>query len=350
MIRLINKLAVWIDFENAPHVWVMSSIIDHLRNGGHEVILTARDFSYTIDLCNRFGYQVKTVGPPGFGKNRFGKVSRVMERATRLFFKMAPARKRIAIALSHGSRSQIIAARLLGITVVSLDDYEYSNQSLIRFMDHLLVPFPISKSVWGRYSNKIVHYPGLKEELYLWKFTAAADGIERLKGITQVKILFRPEGRFTHYHSSFSQVLQEAILDYFSGNKEILVVMLPRDDIQGRILAAFCEKRNIPFWIPENVLDGPTLISEMDMVLSGGGTMTREAAVLGVPSYSFFAGEWGAVDRYLQNINRIIRIAEISDARRIKIERRDRASITVSRKGLDFINAFIDDAIAAHAS
>ena len=36
-------------------------------------------------------------------------------------------------------------------------------------------------------------------------------------------------------------------------------------------------------------------------MISGGGTMTREAAVLGVPSYSFFRGREGQVDAWLES-------------------------------------------------
>ncbi len=43
----------------------------------------------------------------------------------------------------------------------------------------------------------------------------------------------------------------------------------------------------------------------MDLVIGGGGTMTREAAVLGVPAYTYFAGKWGAVDQYLSDQHRL---------------------------------------------
>ena len=50
---------------------------------------------------------------------------------------------------------------------------------------------------------------------------------------------------------------------------------------------------------PEHVVDGLNLIWFADLVISGGGTMNREAAVLGVPVYSIFRGRIGVVDKYL---------------------------------------------------
>jgi len=209
------------------------------------------------------------------------------------------ARRRIALALCHGSRAQMLAARLLGIPVVSLDDYECSDQSLVRFVDHLLVPFPIPREVWGRNAAKVTHYPGLKEELYLCRFVPGADALPELQAVDKVKVLFRPGSRFAHYYSARSEALQRAGLEHLARRTDVFMILLPRDDVQAKALTAFCRACSLPYWLPERVVNGPALIWSADLLLSGGGTMTREAATLGVPSYSFFGGEWGAVDRYL---------------------------------------------------
>jgi hypothetical protein len=48
------------------------------------------------------------------------------------------------------------------------------------------------------------------------------------------------------------------------------------------------------------------LIWYSDFVISGGGTMNREAAALGVPVYSIFRGTIGAVDKYLAKNGKLI--------------------------------------------
>lgn len=187
---------LWIDFENAPHVWVFSQIIRDLRLKGVRIIMTARDFSYTLPLCGRFGFDVKVAGIKGTGRNNVHKAMRLMVRSLSLCRLMREQNNDKTLALSFGSRSQIMAARLLGFPVICLEDYEYSNQSLVRFVDHLLVPFPIPKSSWGRNASRVVHLPGLKEELYLCGFKPSL----RLPELDdeRVHILFRPEGRLTH--------------------------------------------------------------------------------------------------------------------------------------------------------
>ena len=59
------------------------------------------------------------------------------------------------------------------------------------------------------------------------------------------------------------------------------------------------------------------------LVISGGGTMNREAAALGVPVYSIFRGTIGAVDHYLAEHGRLVLLESPADVRKkLKIERR----------------------------
>ena len=335
---------VWIDFENAPHVWVLSRMIQRLAQHGYATLLTARDVSYTLALCRHLGYDVHVVGAAGVPRTNAGKAIRLATRTLQLVAHVAGSRHRIALALSHGSRSQILAARLLGLKIISMDDYEHSNQSVVRFVDFLLVPAVIPKDHWGPYAGKIVHYPGLKEDLYLSHSARKLRCPELETG--RVNVLFRPEGPKTHYRAAVSEVLQSAILDYLGQKENILLVLLPRDAVQAQELAAHCSSSGLAFWIPESVASGPGLVSSMDLVIGGGGTMTREAAVLGVPAYSFFGGRWGAVDRYLEATGRLVRIAKPSDVEKIAVEhRKHHDTLDVTDRGLEFVAQFILDAL-----
>ncbi len=59
-------------------------------------------------------------------------------------------------------------------------------------------------------------------------------------------------------------------------------------------------------------------------MVSGGGTMNREAAALGVPVYSIFRGKIGAVDRQLQSEGKLTLIERIEDVQtRIRLQSRN---------------------------
>ena len=67
--------------------------------------------------------------------------------------------------------------------------------------------------------------------------------------------------------------------------------------------------------IPASAVDGPNLVWHSDLVISGGGTMNREAAALGVPVYSIFRGQIGAVDRHLSATGCLVLLEGVEDVR-----------------------------------
>ena len=55
-------MRVWIDLTNSPHVLVMRPVIEVLREDGHDVEVTARDFAQTLQLLERFGIEHTAIG------------------------------------------------------------------------------------------------------------------------------------------------------------------------------------------------------------------------------------------------------------------------------------------------
>jgi len=340
-----RKEFVWVDFENAPQVWVLSSVIRRLSKKDIKFLFTARDFSYTVGLCKSIGLEAKVIGTSDVSKGKIGKAARIIARGIQLALFMMPHRIRVNAALSCSSRSQLIAARLLGIPAIILADYEYADLTLNRLARYILVPFPIPKDRWRENKMKIVHYPGLKEELHLYGFQPSSDLPKDLKSYQErVLALFRPESRTAHYASKQSIVLHEAILSYLSGFNNIVLIIFPRDEIQKTSLKNWCEQKNMFCWFP-GIVNGPDLISKCDLVIGGGGSMTREAAILGVPSYSFFAGKWGAVDRYLESQRRLVKISLIEEVKKIIVMKRDKVPASVPADALNFVTRFIKDRV-----
>ena len=66
----------------------------------------------------------------------------------------------------------------------------------------------------------------------------------------------------------------------------------------------------------------PNLIASSDLVISAGGTMNREAAALGVPAATIYAGEWAAVDEELVREGRLRRISTREDLQNLPIEKK----------------------------
>ena len=125
----------------------------------------------------------------------------------------------------------------------------------------------------------------------------------------------RPPATEAHYHNPESDQLMIAALNFLTKQHNVRVALLPRNQRQSALLqkewAADIATGKIV--IPAHVMDGLNLIWNSDFVISGGGTMNREAAALGVPVYSIFRGKIGAVDRYLAENGRLVLLERVED-------------------------------------
>lgn len=333
----MNEKAIWIDLDNSPHVPLFVPIIKHYRKLGVQVILTARDHSQTIELLELYGLGgTYTVIGSHYGKGKINKIRGLLVRLKQLVSHVNKLQKQISVALSHGSRSMVLAARWLRIPVVTMYDYEFTETSIFnRFSDKVLVPDRIPNPVLDEINlpeHKRIKYPGIKEELYVSKFKPASDFRQRFcekRGIdgsdNKVLAVVRPPATTANYHSEKSEFLLDDILYFLLSDAHVVTVVVPRtreqaDEIRTRLA-------NIPdatgrCVILDEAVDGLALAFASDLLISGGGTMNREAALLGVPVYSIFAGRQGALDRQMEAEGLITFIRDARDLAKIRLERR----------------------------
>jgi uncharacterized protein len=143
-------------------------------------------------------------------------------------------------------------------------------------------------------------------------------------------VTFRPASDNAHYLRDSQLSLQHVLLDHLLSRTGVHVLLLPRTSRQRKMFTEkYARRRNLQ--IACEVVDGPSLICESDLVVSGGGTMVREAAVLGVPAVSCFEGKLGAVDQYLVNSGKLMAIRNQNDLCAIKPIKRIRRPTPESR-------------------
>src|SRR5256885_10577121 len=186
-------------------------------------------------------------------------------------------------------------------------------------------------------------YAGIKEDVYAPEFQPDATLLDQL-GLTGSDIIatVRPPASEAHYHNNESDLLFRQFMDRLAKTPGVRAVLLPRNRNQeAQIRAAgpewFAGNKTI---IPNRVVDGLNLLWHSDLVVSGGGTMNREAAALGIPVYSIFRGKVGAVDRQLAKDGRLVLIENLRDVHdKIKFQRRAKqeARQPVKRSALDEI-------------
>jgi len=323
--KFTEKGKIWIDLDNSPHVPFFVPIIEELQKRSYSIVLTARDCFQVRDLADLFHLNCKLIGHHS-GKGKFRKMAGLCFRALQLIPTIV--RQKPVLAVSHCSRSQLIASAIWRIPSLVLGDYEFAKGSaFIRPTLHMC-PDVIPDSALQFDSSRTLKYPGIKEDVYVSRFVPDP-GIRSQLGLREqdLVVTIRPPATEAHYHDPQSDELFEAAVEFVSKKAEVKLVALPRNEKQ----ATYLRKRwpeifsNGTMRIPEKIVDGLSLIWYSDLVISGGGTMNREAAALGVPVYSIFRGKIGAVDRYLSKTGRLVLIEGREDLHdKILLVRRER--------------------------
>jgi len=336
-------MRLWIDLANSPHVPFFKALTKRFAALGHEIEFTAREFAETVPLAQAAGFRPAVVGAHA-GRDVTKKAGSMASRAWAL---AGWGRKRkFDLAVSHNSYSQILAARILGLKTITMMDYEHqpANHLAFRFASRIIVPASFPAEALRRYGarvGKVRRYHGTKEDVYLADFQPDPSFGARLCELgvkpDNVLVLMRPPAHDALYHR-FQNTLFDEALTMLLGNANVQVVLLPRNEAQRAVYSA--RARII---IPAAPLDGANLIAASDLVISAGGTINREAAALGVPAASIYAGRWAAVDEELIKEGRLQRIRDAADLHKLVIQKKQAANPRRSMEVIDEVVGFIVD-------
>src|SRR6266481_5758399 len=307
------KGKIWIDLDNSPHVPFFVPIIEELQKRNYSVVVTARDCFQVRELADFFHLNYKLIGHHS-GKGKLRKVAGLCFRALQLIPTIL--REKPDLAVSHCSRSQLIASTLCKVQSFFLGDYEFATPWVFIYPTWHMRPEVIPERTLPRSPSRNLKYPGIKEDVYVPRFVPDPS-IRSQLGLQEqdVVVTMRPPASEAHYHNPQSDELFEAAVKYLSNRPEVKLVALPRNEKQAMWLRdrwpdLFSAGK---MRIPEKIVDGLNLIWHSDFVISGGGTMNREAASLGVPVYSIFRGKIGAVDQYLSKTGRLVVLESVQD-------------------------------------
>src|SRR3954470_5364963 len=178
------------------HVLVFRPIIEVMRERGHDVRVTARDYAQTLQLLQLHGIDHTAFGRHGGA----ARVRKLQSLASRTWRSRRYARAGgVDLAFAHGSNDLALAASSLGIPAVNMFDYEFAVQQHnigCRLARRVLTPDRIPPERLTRYRvrpRKLVQYPGLKEEYYLADFEPDPSVLDAL-GVdrSRIVVIFRP--------------------------------------------------------------------------------------------------------------------------------------------------------------
>lgn len=286
-------MKIWFDLTNSPHVHFFRELINDLKNEGHEIIVTSRDAANTVDLMKLYGIDYHLVGS-FYGKKLSHKITGNIKRVRDLVKFIR--KERVDVGISQSSFTSAIAGYFAKVPTIYTNDNEHAwgNKVSFIFAKFIFIPefIPVKKITnLLVHKKKVEQYPGVKEGIYLWhKYLHSASNRPHIK---KTKIYYRPEPYFAQYYKGKTNVLDSSLVELKS---KYDIVILPRDKTQA---AHYKEKLFEGITVCDKPLTFDQIAADCLLFIGAGGTMTREMAVIGIPTISVYQDKLLDVDKYL---------------------------------------------------
>lgn len=279
---------IWVDITNAPHVIFFKEYIAEWQQQGHNVFVTARDLSGSLELLKVNNIEFIEIGQH-YGASKLNKVKGLFVRCMQL--RKYLTNKSIDVAVSQSSFYSPLVAKSLGVRCVYTNDNEFAKGNVLAniFADSVIYPESLKPLVAkSRFKNKFSYYPGTKEGIYLSKLTLP----EKILN-TPCHICIRPEPWTAQYHQRDDKVLVELLKGL---NESAQITILPRDNVQRDFFESLTlnnvKVQQLPLSLNE-------IYQQFDFFIGAGGSMSRELAFMGLPCLSMYQGELLSVDKSL---------------------------------------------------
>lgn len=313
---------LWFDLTNTPHVNFFKPIIKKY-SANSKVIISARDFSETIELARQELNKEPIIIGKHAGKSKAKKIYNMLNRLIKMIIKIPS----FDIVLTCGGVEASIIAKMRRKKAIAFDDNDISpNWMYSHFIDYAFFPKAISKDLLlkqGFESSCIIQYNGYKEDIYISDY----EPNEKFCKILPFKeyVVVRPENLMASYMNKNCRSIVPELL-HLLAKKKYNVLYLPRYISDRKYVQEIKE-----VYIPPSPINGLDASFFALAVLSGAGSFAREAACLGKPAVSFYAGEMLlTVDRqmindgwvfYSRNPEDIIRYLESASSKDVDLER-----------------------------
>ena len=275
---------LWVDISNTPQVLFMKPLISELSE--YSVFLTCWDRGETTELLKSFGFDFVCVGKDN--SNPTKKAISIGLRTLRLALMNLDYKAILTLnpmpllnAFIRGRESILCEDNDVKFVNPKTFSLRLENR-VYKLTNHILVPEPAFDEFSKFFpEDKLVAYPGYKEHVTISDYSPDPNFMNNLP--FDEYIVVRPESLSSHYVMEKRSILPE-MLKLFE-RENVNVVYLPRNNFERKLAGKFS------VFIPPKALNGLDLSYYSNAVLTGSGTMAREAALLGVPAVSFFPGK-----------------------------------------------------------
>jgi predicted glycosyltransferase len=314
-------MLIWIDILTPKQLLFLGELGARLEARGHDVVRTTRHYREVSELIEKKGLTVVTIGRHG-GPSLVGKLKASARRIVGLANYLVKTEPDLSVAFASPEAAR--TAYGLGVPHYTVNDSPHSRavaRLTIPLASKLFSPQIIPKRVWVRYGidpDRVVQYDAL--DPIAWIKTPPDPSVLSDLGLdadTPI-VVFRAEEAFASYLlgrvSQHASVVIPIVTRLKQAGNQIQIVVLPRYREQVTTLSKVLGDDVI---VPRSVVDGPSLVAHASVFVGAGGTMTAEAALLGVPTLSCYPNEPTLVDEFLIGMKLVTRVTRPEKAVRM---------------------------------
>jgi len=295
-------LKAWFDILTPKQFWFFTSIEKVLREYGIEVLLTSRRYEQLTPILEDVGRRdIIIVGEFG-GGSLLGKLKTSVKRTVELVDIIEEHSPDICV--SSGSLDMTRISFGLGIPHILLSDTPESpvNRYCVPLSNYVFTPWIIPKDEWVKYGisgRKVLKYRALDPVAWLDGFRPSKRilyefGIDEFNYV----LLRMPETQASYLIGINTEYVMRLVEKLASNLSGVKLVILPRYGEQAIQLKSL-GKNAIIF---ERPVSDHSIVYYASLFVGGGGTMTQEAVLMGVPTISVYPGRLPAVHRYLIDV------------------------------------------------
>jgi len=304
-------MKILIDILTPKQCMLFEKLSVRLRSEGHKVFEVTRDYRELNQLLKMKGITARVVGKHG-GKNLRNKLEASAQRTLELTSIAAELEPDVVVSLSSPEISRVAFG--LGIPHICLNDSPHSEavaRLTVPLATMLLTPRIIPKRAWIKFGiqrDRIIQYNAIDPWAWLKDFKPNRKiltelGLEKSKPIA----VFRTEEAFASYllgKTSETPVLMPLLENLLKSTAELQVVIVPRYEAEVAFLTNALRGRAL---VCKSVVDSPSLVTCASVFIGAGGTMTAEAALLGVPTFSCYPDKPHLIEKYLIQKGLVVR-------------------------------------------
>ena len=315
-------MKVWADILTPKQALFFEPLIKELSSK-NDILVTSRKYREAELIMEKRNIEGYFIGKHG-GKGLYEKLVASAERIHGLADLVR--REEPDIAISFSSPECCRVAFGLGIKNFCVNDSPHAvavAKLTIPLCEMLFTPWVISTKAWTKYgidAKKITKYRALDPAAWLKRadLSKREPEIDLEKGKKTIAV--RLEESFAAYllensnrkPSQGYHLLTKLVKEFPDCN----IIALGRYSEQIEVLRKNFGNKIL---IPDTIVDGISLLLNCDLFIGMGGTMTAEAALLGVPTISFFRSSYD-IENFLIRKGLVLKPKNVDDVVKISME------------------------------